>query len=789
MIASRSYMSTEPIELWLDVRALRRGLVRPVGKDNDPAALLVQDCGMVPVSTQIAIVNPETCQLCHVGEFGEIWVQSEACAKSFYLSKQEFDLERFDARIVGGDPDAAYVRTGDLGFLHLVHRPTGAGGQTVEMQVLFNLGGIGETFEVNGLSHFPMDIERSAEKCHRNIAPGGCAIFQAGGLVVIVVEVFRKAYLASMVPVIVGAILNEHQLVVDMISFVSHGDFPRSRLGEKQRGKILASWVTRKLRIVGQFGIRDPESANNPVHQIAEIPEQQQQQQRQRQPKMRGDDTGTVPNSATSRADLARTSTVSEFPSAYSSHPADTVARQDDHRQRQNGPAPPAMIAEHTVWSPASITQQSQSQSSYSSSAATESDRHLGDPPAVALNDRPCLVSEGRLAATTSVQNTHQNDGIEQHVASTGGQTQHSYQPYRPEYGSAPSPPSKAAWEQPQNDGPDEGANKRSMAYENVSNGADNDSYHEGRMDEISAAAAPRSSSLHSNAHNNFPSEDIEYAYQDYHNYTQALGVNDDNDEDHGGLQSPNVPGRSRFGPPHGSTSPQAPMTWQQQHPQSSRFPQQSEPDSLSSSSPSPPPPISKSSPSPYPPNSPPANGRATLPSQQQQRSRYSSYGSLPGLLTPTSANDVNSASRPPGISSFSTTAEAAASRNGMENDVDGRFNDSRTPSFVSSPSRRPRPWQRTNIGSAPDISRGFDSDGDQFGSQGDRDERTNWAQDRDMGQRKEYHQQETNENYLTRDRLLGTTGQADVEGRKSDVGSTTGSVRRRYDGSEYEGW
>lgn len=87
------------------------------------------------------------------------------------------------------------------------------------------------------------------------------AIFQAGGLIVVLVEVGRKAYLASIVPVIVNAILNEHQIVVDIVAFVNRGDFPRSRLGEKQRGKILASWVTRKMRTMAQFGIRDPDSA------------------------------------------------------------------------------------------------------------------------------------------------------------------------------------------------------------------------------------------------------------------------------------------------------------------------------------------------------------------------------------------------------------------------------------------------------------------------------------------------------------------------------------------------
>ena len=166
-------MCIEPIELWLDTRALRRGLIYPVDPDTDPSALLIQDSGMVPVSTQIAVVNPETCKLCHIGEFGEIWVQSEACAKAFYMSKEEFDVERFNGKTVDGDPNVKYVRTGDLGFLHTVTRPIGPGGQPVEMQVLFVLGAIGETFEVNGLSHFPMDIESSVEKCHRNIVRGG----------------------------------------------------------------------------------------------------------------------------------------------------------------------------------------------------------------------------------------------------------------------------------------------------------------------------------------------------------------------------------------------------------------------------------------------------------------------------------------------------------------------------------------------------------------------------------------------------------------------------------------
>lgn len=83
-------------------------------------------------------------------------------------------------------------------------------------------------------------------------------------------EVQRKAYLASLVPVIVNTVLNEHQLVADIVAFVAKGDFPRSRLGEKQRGKILASWVTRKMRTVAQFGIRDPDGADSSITAVPE---------------------------------------------------------------------------------------------------------------------------------------------------------------------------------------------------------------------------------------------------------------------------------------------------------------------------------------------------------------------------------------------------------------------------------------------------------------------------------------------------------------------------------------
>ncbi|KAK9460002.1 uncharacterized protein V1516DRAFT_475464 [Lipomyces oligophaga] len=276
MVTTRSYMSIEPVELKIDMRELRRGyvVVAPPqeGNQHQRFVLSIQDSGMVPINTHVAVVHPETRRLCRASEFGEIWVASKANAVGFWNGtsaqamkmQNPLDTMRFEATTaeadsgsyVYGDKNLKYGRTGDLGFLRTVARPVGPGGSMVDIQVLFILGAIGDTFEVSGLNHFAVDIEATIERSHRSITRDGSAVFQAGGLVVAVVEsTSRTSILAALVPVIVNAVLNEHQLVLDVITFVGKGNFSRSRLNEKQRGRILAAWVTRRLKIAAQFRV------------------------------------------------------------------------------------------------------------------------------------------------------------------------------------------------------------------------------------------------------------------------------------------------------------------------------------------------------------------------------------------------------------------------------------------------------------------------------------------------------------------------------------------------------
>ena len=154
----------------------------------------------------MAIVNPETREICLSREIGEIWVSSEANVQSYQGAAREHgrsfsnaspltveaskflpngaadkatsepgspsDINsRYNVTIAGGDSRISYVRTGEIGFLWNYSKDTFNGGKPTSL--LFVLGSIGETFEVNGLMHFPKDIEGTIERCHPNVAPNG----------------------------------------------------------------------------------------------------------------------------------------------------------------------------------------------------------------------------------------------------------------------------------------------------------------------------------------------------------------------------------------------------------------------------------------------------------------------------------------------------------------------------------------------------------------------------------------------------------------------------------------
>jgi len=46
-VTTRSYMCVEPVELYLDLKSLRRGIVKVINPADEPNGVLLHDSGMV----------------------------------------------------------------------------------------------------------------------------------------------------------------------------------------------------------------------------------------------------------------------------------------------------------------------------------------------------------------------------------------------------------------------------------------------------------------------------------------------------------------------------------------------------------------------------------------------------------------------------------------------------------------------------------------------------------------------------------------------------------------------
>lgn len=280
IISTRSYMTVSPVDLFLDPLALRQGYISIVNQAEYPNALRIQDSGMVPVCTEIAIVNPETCRICREGEFGEIWVCSEANLSSFTNGPKgpvdNFTKRQFLGKIADGNQDMTYLRTGDLGFLHHITISksgvdNAAPEELTSFQPLFVLGKISDTFEVMGLHHFPIDIESTIESCHADMYKNGACIFKCSDYTIVVCESKRTRNLSALVPLIINTVFSKHHVIVDIVAFIKKGEFPISRLGTKQRARIVDAWVQGIIPLSVLYGVNYGE--NSLIKLIKEIDE------------------------------------------------------------------------------------------------------------------------------------------------------------------------------------------------------------------------------------------------------------------------------------------------------------------------------------------------------------------------------------------------------------------------------------------------------------------------------------------------------------------------------------
>jgi acyl-CoA synthetase (AMP-forming)/AMP-acid ligase II len=159
-------------------------IVEAVAEAQDAHKLV--GCGRTWMDQQIIIVDPDSLTLCPPDTLGEIWISGPNVAHGYWNQPEETEAT-FGAHLADTPANGEqrgqgpFLRTGDLGFL-----------QDGE---LFISGRWKDLIIIDGLNHYPQDIELTVEGSHPTVRPGCSAAFsidaQGREQLVIVAEVGR----------------------------------------------------------------------------------------------------------------------------------------------------------------------------------------------------------------------------------------------------------------------------------------------------------------------------------------------------------------------------------------------------------------------------------------------------------------------------------------------------------------------------------------------------------------------------------------------------------------------
>uniref|UniRef100_UPI00358FAC1C disco-interacting protein 2 homolog C-like n=1 Tax=Myxine glutinosa TaxID=7769 RepID=UPI00358FAC1C len=220
--------ATPPTTVYIDIRALRSDRIRLMER-GAPHSLPIMQAGQLLPGTQVVIVCPES--LAPVGdlELGEVWVQSPCNGTGFeaVIGPNPEARKQFHGRLSVGDTQSWWVRSGYLGFLHHV-------ANAEPHDDLYVVGSIEEALDLRGMRYYPVDIEGTVVRAHKNIVE--CVVFEWKKLLVVVAEFSGpEAEVLDVVPLATGSVLEEHHLVAGVVVVTDPGTVPINPRGEKQR--------------------------------------------------------------------------------------------------------------------------------------------------------------------------------------------------------------------------------------------------------------------------------------------------------------------------------------------------------------------------------------------------------------------------------------------------------------------------------------------------------------------------------------------------------------------------
>ena len=230
------------------VAGVERGAEIPIKKpaqENESDQLLfriqkeVVGCGKPIRNQKILIIDPTSGELLKEGEVGEVWLRGDNIA-SGYWQKSEATSKIFRATLISKENEA-YLRTGDLGFLH--------------KQALFLTGRLKEILIVKGENFSATDLESSAEVSHPDLPPGCCAAFsimlESREEAVLAIEINPKATEAKRLEIVSSICKTfsfEYGFQPFDIVFLPHRSLPRTTSGKIIRQQCKKQYLNKSWK-------------------------------------------------------------------------------------------------------------------------------------------------------------------------------------------------------------------------------------------------------------------------------------------------------------------------------------------------------------------------------------------------------------------------------------------------------------------------------------------------------------------------------------------------------------
>lgn len=200
---------------------------------DDPQARAIISCGVPPDPFDLCIVDPETGAELPENTTGEIWLANSSVAAGYWQQPQE-TAACFAARTRGGR--GPMLRTGDLGFLR--------DGE------LYVTGRIKDLIIINGLNHYPQDIEQTVEAVGawvRRTFVVAFAIEQAGTERLVVAAELNGRVAEdggnALLDALRAAISLQHEIACAAILLLPRGSLAKTSSGKIQRAASKAAYL------------------------------------------------------------------------------------------------------------------------------------------------------------------------------------------------------------------------------------------------------------------------------------------------------------------------------------------------------------------------------------------------------------------------------------------------------------------------------------------------------------------------------------------------------------------